>query len=102
MTGSTGPLGLPREDTRMFHEGSASEEEPYRLDTAVLELSHTHTPLTNVPGNRVAAFYLLASYDVPDTSHPVSEQSKHRHEQGQNHGAVLGVAIQFLQQTQQT
>lgn len=60
------------------------------------------TSLTNFPGNRVAAFYLLAPNDVPDAGHPVGEQSEHGHEQGQYHGAVLGVAIQLLQQAQQT
>lgn len=57
--------------------------------------------LTNFPGNGVAAFYLLAANDVPDAGHPVGEQSEHRHEQGQHHGAVLGVAVQLLQQAQQ-
>lgn len=58
--------------------------------------------LTDVRGNRVAAFYLGTSDDVPDAGHPVSQQSKGRHEQRQNHGAMLGVTIQFLQQAQQT
>lgn len=58
--------------------------------------------LTDVPGNRVAAFDLRASDDIPDAGHPVSQQSKGRHEQRQNHSAVLGVTIQFLQQAQQT
>lgn len=57
--------------------------------------------LTDFPGNGVAAFYLLAPDDVPDAGHPVGEQSEHRHEQGQDHGTVLGVAVQLLQQAQQ-
>lgn len=67
--------------------GLMSEDEHYTLDSVAL---------TYVPGYGVTAFYLLASDDVPDTSHPVSQQSKHRHEQGQDHSAVLGVAVQFL------
>lgn len=58
--------------------------------------------LTDVPGNRVAAFYLRTSDDIPDAGHPVSQESKRGHEQRQNHSAVLGVTIQFLQQAQQT
>lgn len=58
--------------------------------------------LTNVPGYRVAALDLRASDDVPDAGHPVSQQSKRRHEQRQNHGAVLGVTVQLLQQAQET
>jgi len=77
-----------------------SKDEHDTLD--LVELSNTHNVLTYVPGNQVTAFYLLASDDVPDTSHPVSQQSEHRHEQGQDHSAVLGVAVQLLQQAQQT
>lgn len=58
--------------------------------------------LTDVPGHGVAALYLRASDDIPDTGHPVSQQSEGRHEQRQNHGAVLGVAVQLLQQAQET
>lgn len=58
--------------------------------------------LTDVPGDRVAAFYLRPPDDIPDAGHPVSQQSKRRHEQRQNHGAVLGVTIQLLQQAQQS
>lgn len=57
--------------------------------------------LTDFPGNGVAALDLLAPNDVPDAGHPVGEQGEHGHEQGQHHGAVLGVAVQLLQQAQQ-
>lgn len=82
---------------RHSHESLMSVEEHYTLDSVVLELSDAQQKaLTNIPGDGVTALYLLASYDVPDASHPVSQQSKHGHEQGQDHGAVLGVTIQFL------
>lgn len=64
--------------------------------------THPFDTLTDVPGNGVAALYLRASDDIPDTGHPVSQQSEGRHEQRQNHGAVLGVAVQLLQQAQET
>lgn len=62
---------------------------------------HTHTntnkqALTYIPGDRVAALYLLAANDVPDTGHPVGKQGEHRHEQGQDHSTVLGVTVQLL------
>ena len=80
-----------------------SVEELCTLVSVVLELSDAkQQALTNIPGNGVAALDLPASYDVPDAGHPVSQQSEHRHEQGQDHGAVLGVTIQFLEEAQQT
>ena len=49
----------------------------------------------------VVALHLLASDDVPDAGHPVGQQGEHGHEQREHHGAVLGVAVQLLQQPQQ-
>ncbi len=37
--------------------------------------------LTNVPGSIGIGLHLFAPDDVPDAGHPVSQQSKHRHEQ---------------------
>lgn len=45
--------------------------------------------LTNVPGSRRIILDLTASNKVPDTRHPVSQQSKHRHEQGEDDGTIL-------------
>lgn len=56
--------------------------------------------LTNIPGARTLHF--LATDEVPDTGHPVSQQREHGHEQREDHGAVLGVALQLLEQSQQT
>lgn len=55
--------------------------------------------LTNVPVVRV--HFLLAD-NVPDAGHPVGQKSKHGHQQGENHSAVLRVAVHLLEQPQQS
>ena len=63
--------------------------------------THTDTQ-TYIPGDGAVAFNLTASDEVPDAGHPVSEQGERGHEQRQDHGAVLGVAVQLLQEAQET
>lgn len=61
-----------------------------------------HFPLlTNIPVVGVCLHLHLAD-NVPDAGHPVGQQGKHGHEQRQDHGAVLRVAVHFLEQPQQT
>lgn len=51
---------------------------------------------TYIPGGGAVTFNLAASNEVPHTGHPVGQQGKRGHEQGQNHSAVLGVTVQLL------
>lgn len=44
---------------------------------------------------------LAAADEVPNTRHPVGQQGEGGHEQGEDHGAVLRVAVQLLQEAQQ-
>lgn len=57
--------------------------------------------LTYVPSKGVILLHLPFPYDIPDAGHPVSKQGKHGHEKCENDCAVLGVAIQLLQETQE-
>lgn len=82
-------------------EASLAPWGPARCTKEATRAEERAFTLTDVPGDGVAALYLRPADDVPDAGHPVSQQSKGRHEQRQNHGAVLGVAVQFLQQAQQ-
>lgn len=51
---------------------------------------------TYIPGGGAVTFDLAASDEVPHTGHPVGQEGKRGHEQGQDHGAVLGVTVQLL------
>lgn len=57
--------------------------------------------LTYVPSEGVVLFHLPFPYDIPDAGHPVSKQGKHGHEECEDDCAVLGVAIQLLQEPQE-
>lgn len=57
--------------------------------------------LTYVPGEGVVLFHLPLPYDIPDAGHPVGQQGKHGHEEREDDGAVLGVAVQLLEEAQQ-
>lgn len=65
-----------------------------------LVAAHTHTHCTKtqtyIPGGRAVTFDLAASDEVPDARHPMGQQGERGHEQGEDHGAVLGVTIQLL------
>lgn len=56
---------------------------------------------TDIPVVGVGLHLHLAD-DVPDAGHPVGQEGEHRHEQGQDHRAVLRVAVHLLQEPQQT
>lgn len=51
---------------------------------------------TYIPGGGAVAFDLAASDEVPHAGHPVGQKGERGHEQGQDDGAVLGVAVQLL------
>lgn len=53
---------------------------------------------TYVPGGGVIGLNLAAPDEVPDTGHPVCQEGECGHEQREDHGAVLGVTIQLLQE----
>lgn len=57
--------------------------------------------LTNFPLQKAVVFPLHFSDDVPDARHPVGQQGEHGHEQSQDDRAVLGVAVQLLQEAQE-
>ena len=55
------------------------------------------TPVqTYIPGGGAVTFDLAASDEVPHAGHPVGQEGKGGHEQGEDHGAVLGVPVQLL------
>lgn len=56
---------------------------------------------TYIPIRRAVALNLTAADEVPDAGHPVSKQGEGRHEQCEDHGAVLRVAVQLLQEAKQ-
>ena len=64
------------------------------------ECTQTCAP-TDVPRAGAVVLDLGASDEVPETGHPVGQQGEGGHEEGEDHGAVLGVAVQLLQETQQ-
>lgn len=65
------------------------------LLVAAHTLHNTETQ-TYIPGSRAVTFDLAASDEVPDARHPMGQQGERGHEQGEDHGAVLGVTIQLL------
>lgn len=56
---------------------------------------------TYIPRGGAVTLNLAAANEVPNTCHPVGQQGEGGHEQGEDHGAVLRVAVQLLQEAQQ-
>ncbi|TNN70252.1 hypothetical protein EYF80_019466 [Liparis tanakae] len=75
-----------------FMEPAWWEEDPEEL----LQQTQTY-----IPGGGAITFDLAASDEVPDAGHPMAEQGERGHEQGEDHGAVLGVAVQLLEEAQE-
>lgn len=63
------------------------------LQNCSVQLQQTQT---YIPGDGAVAFDLTASDEVPDAGHPMAQQGECGHEQGEDHGAVLRVAVQLL------